>query len=353
MPKKPRRSQTRGKPSPAHGPSKAGRPKHGQSKTAQSKTAPPGRGSSSKGPPNRGPSDGRGPSRRGPTDRGAFKKSSANGAPAGRSDGPSRGQSRGPSRNPAPDEKRREREPEAFRVKGPPKSALVVYGRHPVLAELRYRKDAIQTLWCNASTAQALEADLAGHEVRLASNEDLDAMTRGDRHQGIVAHSTPVTLYSVNDIAKSQLVVALDGVEDPRNLGRAVRAAHAFGAGALIVPENHSAPFSGAAFKSAAGALSRLPVVRCTNLRQALETLKAAGHWVFGAEADGEGALWSANMKGQATLVIGGEDRGLRRLTREVCDHVLNVPMAADDVSLNAADATTLFLYEWARQQAI
>jgi 23S rRNA (guanosine2251-2'-O)-methyltransferase len=195
-------------------------------------------------------------------------------------------------------------------------------------------------------------ANKMGVQLQATDALTLQSMADGLPTQGLVLACDEFLTVDIEDFAKAPpLTVVLDGIEDPRNFGAAARAAYALGANLLVVPFDRAAAPTASAVRASAGALCRIPLVRATNLRRALELLKQKGAWIVGAEADGEQALWDVDLTGSTVLVIGGEDRGLRRLTRESCDHVVHVPMTAQDMSLNAADAATLLLYEALRQR--
>ena len=233
-----------------------------------------------------------------------------------------------------------------------------VYGRHAVEATLLHQRGRAEVLFHTDSTevrALVALAEKNGVETRLVDVDVVDALAGGRERaaaQGVVLRCGPFPYADIEDFDKAPAVtLVLDGVEDPRNLGAAVRAAYALGAGLVVVPTDRAAMATAAAVKTSAGALCRVPVARVTNLRRALEQLKEKGAWIVGAEADGDRAPWQVELGEKVVLVIGGEDRGLRRLTREACDFVVAVPMAAKDMSLNAADAATLLLYEALRQR--
>jgi len=193
-----------------------------------------------------------------------------------------------------------------------------------------------------------------GIPVETRERQDLDALLDGDLvHQGLVLSCGPFPWADVDDVIDrpQALGLVLDGVVDPRNLGAATRAAYALGATFVALPERHSASPTASAYKASVGALARVPVVQIDNLRRRLDIFKERGFWIIGAEASGDSAPWSVDMQDKIILVIGGEDRGLRRLTREACDHVVAIPMQAPDMSLNAADAATVLLYEALRQR--
>jgi 23S rRNA (guanosine2251-2'-O)-methyltransferase len=197
-------------------------------------------------------------------------------------------------------------------------------------------------------------AEAGGASVQKRRRDALDALVPpGEQHQGVVLAAKPFP-YVELDVLKEKapdLVVFLDGLQDPRNLGAAARAALAFGAGGLVIPRDRAARVTAQAEKTAVGALAEIPVCQVANLRRALDSLKESGFWVAGAEADGDTHPWQMDFVGPTILVIGGEDRGLRRLTREGCDAVVRLPTRPEGPSLNAADALTTLLYEVARQR--
>ncbi len=229
-------------------------------------------------------------------------------------------------------------------------------GRHPVADALAYDPTRAKRLLLPESGDEALEAAArkAGVTVQRVSLDELDDKSWGVPHQGAVLECAPFVFAELEDgLETESLMLALDGVEDPRNLGAATRAALALGAERVIIPARRAAQPTASAHKAAAGALSRLPVVQVENIRRALEQAKEAGWWIVGAEADGTATPWQVDWTDKMVLVVGGEDRGLRRLVREACDHVVSIPMAATGVTLNAADAATVLLYEALRQRQL
>lgn len=232
----------------------------------------------------------------------------------------------------------------------------MIVGRHPVAEELGAARSRALKLYVeeNDSADLARLAKLKNVDVEYCPGHRLHEMAgQGLVHQGAVLQCAPYVFAELDAVkeSESKLLVALDGIEDPRNLGAIARTAFAFGAGALIVPAKNSAGPTASAHKTAAGALSHIPMVRAENLRRCLERLQKEGYWVVGAEADGNERPAQVDFTVPTVLVIGGEDRGLRRLTREVCDHVTAIPMTAQDFSLNASTAASILLYEVSRQR--
>jgi len=191
----------------------------------------------------------------------------------------------------------------------------------------------------------------SGVPVRFEPREALDRLSRNAPHQGVVAVAAAQRAASLEDaLARAGLLVVLDGVEDPHNLGAIVRTAYAAGAAAVVAPERRAAPLSEAAAKAAAGALSLLPVVRVTNINRALEQMKQAGFWIYGVDERGPVPYYEAEYSDPAAVVFGGEGRGLHELTRKRCDFLLRIPMAGQIASLNVSVAAGVVLFDWRRR---
>jgi 23S rRNA (guanosine2251-2'-O)-methyltransferase len=189
---------------------------------------------------------------------------------------------------------------------------------------------------------------------------ELDRLTDGAIHQGLALQVPPYEyahpgdlLERAADAGQPALVVALDGVTDPRNLGAVVRSAAAFGGHGVLVPERRAAGMTAGAWKTSAGAAARIPVARATNLTRALEQLKADGCFVVGLDMDGDVELPQLAMAHDPlVIVIGSEGKGLSRLVRETCDMIVSIPMSAATESLNAGVAAGVALYEVARRRS-
>jgi len=231
-------------------------------------------------------------------------------------------------------------------------------GNHAVLSTLRYMPKRAKELFIQANHEDLARfqelAHATGIPMRVVEKPVLTSKNGDDdTHQGVLLACTEFPYIDFDALLEEtpKLLVVLDGVEDPRNLGRAARASFAFGADALIIPKDRAAQVTATAEKAAVGALARLPVASVTNLHQTLIKLKRAGYPVLGAAGEANVDIWEVDMRGATVLVIGSEEKGLRRLTRESCDTLVKIPMEHEDESLNAADATTVFLYEALRQR--
>ncbi|OJX97492.1 MAG: 23S rRNA (guanosine(2251)-2'-O)-methyltransferase RlmB [Micrococcales bacterium 73-15] len=241
----------------------------------------------------------------------------------------------------------------------------IVVGRNAVVEALRAGAPAR-----SLHVAASVEADDRVREIlRLATGSglpliettktDLDVMSDRAVHQGVLltieeyTYAEPLDLVDAAEAAGvPALVVALDGITDPRNLGAIIRSAGAFGASGVLVPERRSAGVNAAAWKTSAGAAARVPVARATNLVRALQDLKEAGCFVVGLDGDGSTDVADlAVADGPVVLVAGSEGKGLSRLVRQNCDVVAAIPIASSVESLNASVAASLALYEVARQR--
>ncbi|MGW1982769.1 23S rRNA (guanosine(2251)-2'-O)-methyltransferase RlmB [Streptomyces collinus] len=258
------------------------------------------------------------------------------------------------------------RRPVARGRSGKSPSELVV-GRNPVVEALREGVPA-STLYVQqfvdnderVREALQLAAERGGINLMEAPRPELDRMTNGLNHQGLVLQVPPYEYAHPEDLAEAAydeaadpLIVALDGVTDPRNLGAVVRSVSAFGGHGVVVPERRSAGMTAGAWKTSAGTAARTPVARATNLTRTLEAYKKAGITVVGLAADGEVELGDLEaLGGPVVIVVGSEGKGLSRLVGETCDHRVRIPMPGGAESLNAGVAAGIVLYEAARRRS-
>ncbi|MEV5006531.1 23S rRNA (guanosine(2251)-2'-O)-methyltransferase RlmB [Streptomyces sp. NPDC093064] len=256
--------------------------------------------------------------------------------------------------------------PQQRRGSGRSSSELVV-GRNPVVEALREGVPAttlyVQQFIDNderVREALQLAAERGGINLMEAPRPELDRMTNGLNHQGLVLQVPPYEYAHPEDLAdaaydegEDPLIVALDGVTDPRNLGAVVRSVSAFGGHGVVVPERRAAGMTAGAWKTSAGTAARTPVARATNLTRALETYQKAGITVVGLAADGEAELGDLEaLEGPVVIVVGSEGKGLSRLVGETCDLRVRIPMPGGAESLNAGVAAGIVLYEAARRRA-
>ncbi|MFO7973791.1 MAG: 23S rRNA (guanosine(2251)-2'-O)-methyltransferase RlmB [Candidatus Hydrogenedentota bacterium] len=233
-----------------------------------------------------------------------------------------------------------------------------IAGRIPVLECLRAKKRPARRLFVLAS-AKGLDEiieEAGGIPVEERSRKELDDLVEGAVHQGVVLEAEPLSRMNekkwvTRDFPADAIAVVLDGIEDPHNFGAIVRSASALGALGVFFAKRHAAPLSIATFKSAAGAMEYIDLVEVTNIARALNTLKDAGFWVAGLDADAPQTLWEADLSGKTALVIGSEGKGMRRLVRESCDFVVRIPLIGPITSLNASVSAAIALAECRRQR--
>lgn len=241
-----------------------------------------------------------------------------------------------------------------------------VFGIHGVRALLAVEDANIRRLVVASGRRNADVETLAelakecGIRVERMPRPALARIARGGNHQGVAAERRSFVPATERDLAArlpgldNPLMVVLDGIEDPRNLGACLRTAEAAGADAVLVPRRGSAPLSSTVAKTASGALEHLFVVEVGNLARCLKWLRENGVWLAGGVDAGEGVPYTEfDYRGALGVVVGGEHRGLRRLTREGCDHLVTIPMAGATTSLNVSVALGVLLFEACRQRNI
>ena len=239
----------------------------------------------------------------------------------------------------------------------------VLYGVHPVAEALKAGRRRFDHVLVAAERHDERLARLvsecrqAGVRVKQEKREHLTQLAGTAGHQGVVAVVRPKELLTIEDLfegsgaSHERLLLALDGVEDPQNLGALLRVADGAGVDGVIVTERRSAPLSPVAMKASAGAVEHLRIARVVNLVRALEELKEQNIWVIGLDERGETDYDRFDLTGNCVLVLGREGAGLHDLVKRTCDHLLRIPMAGGVSSLNVSTAGAVVLYEAARQR--
>ncbi|MBS1804239.1 MAG: 23S rRNA (guanosine(2251)-2'-O)-methyltransferase RlmB [Acidobacteria bacterium] len=239
----------------------------------------------------------------------------------------------------------------------------VLYGVHPVAEALKAGRRRFDHVLVAAERHDDRLASLVAHckqlgvRVRQEAREHLTQLAGTAAHQGVVAVVRPKELLTIEDLfeapdaGQGRLLLALDGVEDPQNLGALLRVADGAGVDGVIVTERRSAPLSPVAVKASAGAVEHLRVARVVNLVRALEELKERNIWVIGLDERGETDYDRFDLTGNCVLVLGREGAGLHELVKRTCDHLLRIPMSGGVSSLNVSTAGAVVLYEAARQR--
>jgi 23S rRNA (guanosine2251-2'-O)-methyltransferase len=240
----------------------------------------------------------------------------------------------------------------------------VVVGFHAVLGRLRADPASVIEIYVDEARADARARDLVGLAERAGvrllrvPTRRLDGFYGGGRHQGVVARVTLRTLADdldalLDGLSGPPLLLVLDGVTDPHNLGACLRVANAAGAHAVIAPRDRATGITPVVSKVASGAAEETPYLMVTNLARTLDALKARGIWVAGADAAGTQALHAAELPTSLAWVLGAEGEGMRRLTRERCDLLVRIPMLGAVDSLNVSVAAGIVLYESARRRGL
>ena len=230
-----------------------------------------------------------------------------------------------------------------------------LFGRHAVLAALANPDRRVERLLATKEFAERHAAEL-GKKVEVYSRDDLgQRLPAGAVHQGVAALVAPLEEPQLEDIlarcSDNALVLALDQVTDPHNVGAILRSAAAFGVAGLIVTERHAPADTGVLAKAASGALELVPLVRAVNLARTLEQLKESGFWLYGLDERGDVAINDLDLSGRACIVLGAEGEGLRRLTAEKCDRLVTIPTNERLAALNVSNAAAVAAYEWARRR--
>jgi 23S rRNA (guanosine2251-2'-O)-methyltransferase len=241
-------------------------------------------------------------------------------------------------------------------------------GIHAVEETLRAKPQSVREIWIEHEAKNPAIAGIvrfaksSNIRVQFMGRSELDRAANGGRHQGVAAkvdgeqaeaEGFAGYLENLSDEDKKGLVlVALDQIQDPHNLGAIARSAVNLGAKGLIFPERRSSPVSAVAIQSSAGAIQKIKIFRVVNLAQALERAKKSGFWVYGADATGK-TVWQAVLNTPLILVVGSEGYGIRPLVKTMCDELISIPQSAGGVeSLNASCAASVLLYEIARQKS-
>ena len=240
----------------------------------------------------------------------------------------------------------------------------LIYGMHAVTAALQHEPDSIKTVWMEHARrdkrAQQIIALLKQHGIPLqrVERDELDHMATGGKHQGIIAEARLQPALDeaalktlLADLEVPPFLLILDGVQDPHNLGACLRTADAAGIHAVIAPRDKACGLTSTVRKVASGAAETVPFVQVTNLVRTMKSLQQDGIWVIGTDLATDDSLFDTDLSGPLALVLGAEEKGLRRLTREACDALVKLPMHGSVQSLNVSVSAGVCLYEAVRQR--
>lgn len=241
-----------------------------------------------------------------------------------------------------------------------------VAGRNPVRELLEQDADRVEKVLYLSSGGGSLGeirrmADAAGIPVQAVPQGKLNSLVPGVNHQGIVAVVSPIRYMDVDEMLSSvaatldevqerkPIILILDHIQDPHNLGAIIRSAVAAGAGGVVIPERGAAPVTAAAVKTSAGTVSQIPIARVGNIKMVIQAMKERGYWIAGAEGTGSTTHWDMDWDRAIGLVIGSEEKGMSRTVRELCDYEVRIPMRGMAESLNASVAAAVLLFEATR----
>lgn len=237
----------------------------------------------------------------------------------------------------------------------------LLYGIHAVAEALKAHPDRIEKLCIERGNRNSRVRDIVElarrNRIRISFEEKswLDRRTGGSRHQGVLCHAAEIATFESEDILKQAghpgILLVLDGIEDPHNVGAILRSAEAAGVDGVFLPRHRSAGLSAAAMKSSAGAASHVKISRITNVSQFLETLKEKGFWIAGLDAASDQPIWEMDLTVPVALVLGSEGRGLHRLVKQKCDFIASLPIYGNVGSYNVSVSAGMALYEVLRQR--
>lgn len=238
----------------------------------------------------------------------------------------------------------------------------IIEGRNPVIEALKNKRPINKLMIVNGEKQGSIKKVIAmakeqGIVISYVDRMVIDKASESDNHQGVLAYTSEYEYFSVADIlataeekGEDPFVIICDEIEDPHNLGSILRTANAVGAHGVIIPKRRAVQLTPVVGKTSAGAIEYVKVARVTNLKQAIEQLKEAGLWIYGADMGGD-SYYKTNMTGKVGLIIGSEGNGMSKMIKKACDHVVSIPMAGEVSSLNASVAGSILMYEVYRQR--
>lgn len=241
-----------------------------------------------------------------------------------------------------------------------------IVGRNPVIEHLQRGTQAVEKIWIAAGTPHPriqhiiTMAEAAGVPIKRCTRRELDRLEPSVPHQGVIAFVSPMRYRDLSSILakiehneQNALLIMLDNIQDPRNLGAIIRTADAVNADGVIIPKNRAAGITAAVHKASAGASTYVPIIKVTNVAHTIDTLKDIGIWVAGAAEKASCLYTDADFSVPLCLVLGSEDKGIRRLVKQKCDYLVHLPMLGKIDSLNVSVAAGILLYEAIRQRDV
>jgi len=238
-----------------------------------------------------------------------------------------------------------------------------IYGKNAIQELIRTTPERINKILISTTAKKdkkineiISEAKENGVLFQFVPSQKLDTLTENSSHQGIVASISPIDYLDLDDFLndlnkENAIVVILDGVEDPHNLGSIIRTAVCAGVDGIIIPSRRSASVNATVQKASAGAVNRIPIIKVNNIVNAIEKLKEKSFWVYGADASAEQNYYDVDFGGSCAIVLGGENCGISKLVGCKCDYLIKIPMLSDFNSLNVANAGSIIIYEVIKQR--
>jgi 23S rRNA (guanosine2251-2'-O)-methyltransferase len=232
------------------------------------------------------------------------------------------------------------------------KKRIWIYGRHAAEAALLNKDRQIHKVFVTSEMHRALGSLLSGRKLTpsLITNKELDRLLENATHQGVALESDPIFIHDIKDIShvlarQESLIILLDQLTDPQNIGNIIRSAHAFNADAILTPKDHSFSETSSLTKAACGAIERIPVVFITNLVSTIKMLKDNGYWIVGLDSSATTKLHEFKFTPKTVIILGSEGSGLRSLTQKNCDFLIKIAMNETAESINASNACAIAMY--------
>jgi 23S rRNA (guanosine2251-2'-O)-methyltransferase len=238
----------------------------------------------------------------------------------------------------------------------------IIYGRHPISEAIRGKRKFKKIFIAKDSKGEAIDSIISNArdskiKIEFVDKKQLDRMTKNANHQGAVAEIESRGYSNFDDVLISleskpdALIIMLDRITDPHNLGAIIRSAHLLGADAVIISKRESAGITNTVAKTSAGAVEYIPIIQVVNLANTVDILEKKGFWILGADAGGK-SCFDQRMRGKIVLIMGSEGEGMKRLLKDKCDLIISIPLSGKIDSLNVSCAASILIYEILRQKS-
>lgn len=222
---------------------------------------------------------------------------------------------------------------------------FLIFGKHSCIEAIKNPERRIEQIFITRNNLESLKELVQNFKINIVTNSDLDSMIKQPSHQGIAIKTYPLTPKQLKDTELNSLIIILDHVSNPRNIGSILRTATAFEASCVIVAKRNSPGESGVLTKAACGAFEKIPLIRVANIHRTIEDLKKAGYWCVGLETSTDKFLHQSKLTRKTALILGSEGKGLRNLTTKACDEILKIKITGNTKSLNVSNAASIAMY--------